>query len=195
MGINTFTLPAIVIEKKLFHSAIFRSLYLMLRDLSQIYIKETHIKRILVFLEYVLTVVNTAVGAIIGWAIGRYFEFDPFVTYIMAAAGGALFLWVAGSTVTLIMDDVNMAYITVLYIISIDEVYKKENMYTIDKLEKCEDGQLKIVVDKEKREKLEKEMKEEEKRKKEEKQNKKEEKQNKKEEKKRKKGTKEEKNE
>ena len=173
MGINTFTLPAIVIEKKLFHSAIFRSLYLMLRDISQIYIKETHIKRILVFLQYVLTVANTAVGGIIGWAIGRYFEFDPIVTYIMAAAGGALFLWVAGSTVTLIMDDVNMAYITVLYIISIDEVYNKENMYTIDRLEKCEDGQLKIVVEKEKREKLEKLMKEEEEQKKKEKKEKK----------------------
>jgi hypothetical protein len=65
--------------------------------------------------------------------------------------GGALFLWIAGSTVTLIMDDVNLAYITVLFIISIDEINKKEN-FTIDNLEKCDDGSLKVVINTDARE-------------------------------------------
>jgi hypothetical protein len=174
MGLNTFTLPAMVIEDRMFHTGIFRSLYVMLRDIAQMYIKETHIKKVLIFLEYILTTVNMMIGAAAGYALAWYlgFESNTLIIGAFTGIGAVLFLWVAGTTTTLVMDDVNLAYTTVLFIISIDEINKKEG-YTIDKLELI-DGKPRLVVDKEKRKQLDaEEKKRKKKEKKKEKKNKK----------------------
>jgi hypothetical protein len=166
MGLNTFTLPAMVIEDKLFHTGILRSLYVMLRDIAQIYIKETHVRTVLTFLEYILTTVNVMIGAAIGYFLGRYFGFNDIIVYAFTGSGGALFLWIAGTTTTMVIDDVNLAYVTILYIISIDEINKKEG-YTIDRIERI-DGNPQIVIDGIKRDKISKREKEAKKKKKEE---------------------------
>lgn len=145
MGLNTFTLPAIVLENKMFHTGIIRSLYLILRDIAQVYIKETHVRTVLTFLEYVLLTVNVMLGAIIGHFVGKYLGLSDFFVYILTGGGGALFFWIAGTTTTLVIDDVNLGYITILYILSIDEINKKDG-YAIDKLENV-DGVPQLVID------------------------------------------------
>jgi hypothetical protein len=149
MGLNTFTLPAIIIENKLFHSGILRSLYLMLRDLAQMYIKEIHIKRVLFILQYSLTLINTMIGGIAGYFLANYMDITGTTTYIFAGVGSAIFFYIGGVTTTLILDDINLAYVTVLYILSVDELNKKEG-YAIDHIETI-DGKPQMVIDQAKR--------------------------------------------
>jgi hypothetical protein len=157
MGLNTFTLQSIIIENKLFHTGIIRSLYIMLRDLAQVYIKETHVKTVLTFLEYVLMTVNVMIGAAIGYALGKYLGFNGYVVYIFTGSGSALFLWIAGTTTTFVIDDVNLGYVTILYILSLDEINKKDG-YAIDRLEN-NDGTPSLVIDGIKRDKISKKQK------------------------------------
>jgi hypothetical protein len=138
--------------------AILRSLHVFLHDLTQIYIKETHVRTVLAFLEYTLSTVLILLGSSLGYALGQWLGVDNWLVYLLTGSGGAFFFWVAGTTTTLIMDDVNLAYVAVLYIISIDEINLKEK-YAIDYLEEIE-GKPVIILDQKRHEEVKADMKE-----------------------------------
>ncbi len=167
MGLNIYTLPAITIENRTYFGASLRSLFLIIRDIPSLYIKAAHTNALFWFIKYSIIVINGMLGFVIGYFFADYFEMTTTVTYIIAGGAVPVFIWVAGGTSTLIVNDLNNAYITIMFIHTIDELNKKKH-YTLGELQSLK-GDTQIVPTK-KEEKIsrreEKKRKREEKKKK-----------------------------
>jgi hypothetical protein len=138
MGLNYFTLPAIVLEDKNFVSSVWRSLTMVVHHIADIYIKQAHVNKLFRIMQWASVSVSGVLGAIAGWLVGTLSSWTELQTYAAIGAGVALFVWIAGFTSVLVLNDLNMAYITIMYIHSIDDKYGKEG-YTRFELEKQEE--------------------------------------------------------
>ncbi|MCK5342493.1 MAG: hypothetical protein KAR20_03765, partial [Candidatus Heimdallarchaeota archaeon] len=164
MGLNIYTLPAITLENKTYFGAFLRSLYLIIRDIPALFIKAAHTNVLFWFIKYSIIVINGLLGFIIGYFFASYFELSPTNTYLIAGGAVPVFIWIAGGTSTLIVNDLNNAYITIMYIHTIDELNKKDH-YTLGRLEGLK-GDVQIVPSKreeKQRKREEKKQKKEEK--------------------------------
>ena len=102
-------------------------------------------------------VINGLVGALAGYGIARYFDVSGYTRYAVVGITIMAFLWVAGGTSTLIVNDLNNSYIAILFIHTVDELNKKEH-YTLNELGKIK-GDTTIVEDQEEKKKIEKKEK------------------------------------
>ncbi len=146
LGLNKYTLPAVVIENYHFVPALFRSLFLIIRDIPQQYIKASHVNVLFFVIKYALMVINGILGVLVGYFFGYLLGFESTMNFLFAGIGGPLFLWIGGGTSTLIVNDLNNSYITIMYIHTVDEMNKKEE-YTIEKLKKLR-GDVHILLNK-----------------------------------------------
>lgn len=136
MSLNFYSLPCIVIENKLYHQALIRSLYLSIRDIPSRYIKRSKVDVLFYFIKYALVIINGLVGALAGYGVAKYyFDLSGYTLYTFTGITIFVFLWVAGGTSTLIVNDLNNSYITILFIHTVDELNKKEH-YTLNELGK-----------------------------------------------------------
>jgi len=156
MSLNFYSLPCIVIENKLYHQALIRSLYLSIRDIPSRYIKRSKVDVLFYFIKYALIVINGLVGAIVGYGIAKYFDVSGYTGYAVFGITILVFLWVAGGTSTLIVNDLNNSYVAILFIHTVDELNKKEH-YTLNELGKLKGD---TIIAEDKKEKKKKELKE-----------------------------------
>ncbi len=135
MSLNFYSLPCIVIENKFYHQALVRSLYLSIRDIPSRYIKKSKVDVLFYFVKYALIVINGIVGTLVGYGFAKLFGLSGYTLYSITGIAIIVFLWVAGGTSTLIVNDLNNSYVTILFIHTIDELNKKEH-YTLNELGK-----------------------------------------------------------
>ncbi len=143
MSLNFYSLPAIVLENRLYHRALLRSLYLSIRDIPSRYIKASKVNVLFNFVKYALIIIMGCIGALIGYWFARLYGFSDFTTYAITGLAVPVFIWVGGGTATLIVNDLNNTYITLLYIHTVDDLNGKE-YYTLNELKKIK-GETTIV--------------------------------------------------
>jgi hypothetical protein len=141
MGLNYFTLPAIALENKLFAPALWRSLKMVAKSIPDLYIKKAHVNKLFRVMQWISVFLNGVLGSMAGGLVGKYiFGYSGVQLYATVAVGFTLFEWIGGMTSVLVLNDLNMAYITLMYIYTIDDENKKEgyNRFELEKLEKIE---------------------------------------------------------
>ncbi|MHA1338756.1 MAG: hypothetical protein ACTSRZ_01875 [Promethearchaeota archaeon] len=153
MGLNYFTLPSIAIEDKIFIKAVWQSLKMLKSNIVDIYIKRSHVNKLFRLMQYAAIAVSGIVGAFLAGLVGRYvWGYYPGPTlYAIMAVGCVLFLWIAGSTSVIVINDLNLTYITLMFIHALDEKYGKQG-YTRFELEKREKIEAKLIKKQQKKE-------------------------------------------
>ncbi|MCP4761096.1 MAG: CTL/SLC44 family protein [archaeon] len=146
MGLNFFTLPAIAIEDKAFAPALWRSLGMVKSNIVDIYIKHSNVNKLFRVMQWVSIFLDGILGALFGGLYGRYIiqTSNPIHLAVWVGTGFSLFLWIGGSTSALVLNDLNLAYITMMYIHTMDEKNGKEG-YTRYELEKQEKIEAKLL--------------------------------------------------
>ncbi len=147
MSLNFYSLPCIVIENKFYHQALVRSLYLSIRDIPSRYIKKSKVDVLFYFIKYALVIINGIIGTLIGYGFSKLYGLSGTTLYTMTGIAIIVFLWVGGGTSTLIVNDLNNSYVTILFIHTIDELNKKEH-YTLNELGKIKGDTTIIEVEK-----------------------------------------------
>jgi hypothetical protein len=119
MALNYFTMPAIVIENKLYHEALWRSFVMIKNNIVDLFIKGAHVNVIFKVIQYTMVVSIGLMGALLGGLFAWYFDLN---VYYGVALAIPLFIIVGGSTCVLILNDLNTAYITIMYIHTVDDI-------------------------------------------------------------------------
>jgi len=153
IGLNYFTLPSIAIEDEIFIKAVLKSLKMVKSNIVDIYIKHSHVNKLFRLMQYASIVVSGIVGAVLAGLAGRYvWGYYPGPTlYAIMTIGVILFLWIAGSTSLLVINDLNLTYITLMFIHTLDE-YNGKKGYTRFELEKREKLEAKFIKKQQKKE-------------------------------------------
>jgi hypothetical protein len=141
MGLNYFTLPAIAIEDKNFAPALWRSLKIVAKSIPDIYIKKAHVNKLFRVMQWASLFLIGILGALAGGVFGKFaLGYSGAKLYAVVGIGISLFEWIGGMTAVLVLNDLNMAYITVMYIYTIDEENEMEgyNRFELEKQEKIE---------------------------------------------------------
>ncbi|MHA1112574.1 MAG: hypothetical protein ACTSRE_15885 [Promethearchaeota archaeon] len=138
LALNYFTLPAISIEDKPFFLALPRSLQTVFHNIPDLYIKQSNVNKLFKFTKFASIGLSAMVGGVIGWVIGYMGDigwipdFASKTTLVIACA--ILFGFVGAMSSLLVLNDLNMSYVTLMYIHTIDEINGKEG-YTRFNLE------------------------------------------------------------
>jgi hypothetical protein len=132
MGLNYFTLPAIMFEDRIFSSGCLRSLYLITKTIPDLMIKHSSVNKLFKTMQYATIVVNGLLGFLIGGLLGYLMEIGKFNNYVVAASFCGLFLWIGGATSALVLNDLNMTYITLIYMYTVDELNEKSGFIEFD---------------------------------------------------------------
>lgn len=132
MQLNMFTMPAIVIENRPYSMALLRSIRMIVTNTVDLFIKRSNINKVFRVMQYTMWATNALIGGFVGALFGWIYDVNMILTVGIAVP---LFLWVGGATQTLIINDLNTSYITIMYIHTLDIIHKKYG-YTRYKLEK-----------------------------------------------------------
>lgn len=146
LALNKYTLPAVVIENNKYVPALIRSLYLYIRDIPQQYIKASHVNVLFFFIKYCLMVLNAALGFVLGYFFAHILGVAVVYKYFSGLAALVIFLWIGGFTSTLIVNDLNNSYVTIMYIHTVDDLNNKEG-YTVENLKKLK-GAVHLISEK-----------------------------------------------
>jgi hypothetical protein len=141
MGLNYFTLPAIAIEDKNFAPALWRSLKMVAKSIPDIYIKKAHVNKLFRVMQWASLFLIGILGALAGGIFAKFvLGYSGAKLYAVVGISISLFEWIGGMTAVLVLNDLNMAYITVMYIYTIDEEFEMEgyNRFELEKQEKIE---------------------------------------------------------
>ncbi|MHA1819504.1 MAG: hypothetical protein ACTSU2_09940 [Promethearchaeota archaeon] len=147
MGLNYFTLPAIIIEDKAFITALLKSIKVSLHNIPDLYIKHANVNKLFRLMQWVSLGLNMVLGAALSWLFGYIFGLNKTVVVLIAVP---LFLWIGGSTSVLVLNDLNLSYITLMYIHTIDAMNDMKG-YTRFELEEREKIEVKIIKKEEKK--------------------------------------------
>ncbi len=147
LALNYFTLPAISIEDKPFFLALPRSLQTVVRNIPDLYIKHSNVNRLFKFTKFASIGLSAMIGGTIGWILG-YLGQNGYIPYLgdktpLVIVSALIFAIVGGMSSLLVLNDLNMAYTTLMYIHTIDELYGKEG-YTRFNLEPHEQIEARI---------------------------------------------------
>ncbi|MHA1618701.1 MAG: hypothetical protein ACTSVZ_05410 [Promethearchaeota archaeon] len=132
MSLNMFTMPAIVLEKRPYSLALARSIRMIVTNTVDLYLKKSNINVIFRVMQYIMWATSALIGGFVGAMFGWVYDVNMILTVSIAVP---LFLWVGGFTQTLILNDLNTAYVTIMYMHTLDIINKKHG-YTRYKLEK-----------------------------------------------------------
>jgi hypothetical protein len=120
MGLNYFTMPAIVLENKMYITALGRSLELMGRNIVDIYIKGAYVNPIFKFMQYAMVVSSALLGAVLGGLFGYFLDLNVYLSIALAIP---VFLIIGGGTNTLVLNDMSTSYTTIMYMHTVDELH------------------------------------------------------------------------
>lgn len=123
MGLNYYTIQAIIIEDKSFLGALLRSLRMLWHNITDLYIKKANVNIVFRMIQLGLIVTNVLVGALVGYGFAFYTGIN---IYVCMAVSLILFLIIGGGTNALVLNDLNSTYITVMYIHTTDDLNKKK---------------------------------------------------------------------
>ncbi|OLS15577.1 MAG: hypothetical protein RBG13Loki_0805 [Promethearchaeota archaeon CR_4] len=127
MGLNYFTLPALTLEDRLFFSACFRSLKLIGHNIPDLYIKHANVDRLFKVMKISSVFLNGILGGAIGALFGRLLGLTGVWTYAALGVGVGLFVWMGGITSVLVLNDLNLSYITLMFMHTIDDLNGKKD--------------------------------------------------------------------
>jgi hypothetical protein len=144
MGLNYFTMPAIVIEGHLFDRALFRSFKMLGHNIVDLYIKAANVNIVFRMMQYAMLVLSGAAGALLAYLFGRVLELNQEITLLAIGLAVPVFVAIGGVNATLILDNLNTAYITIMYIHTVDELNGKTG-YTRFDLQKPSDRTMAII--------------------------------------------------
>jgi hypothetical protein len=154
IALNYFTLPAISIEDKPFFLALPRSLQTIVRNIPDLYIKQSNVNKVFKFTKIASIGLSMMLGGTIGWVLGYMGDVgilpDLYSKTTLVIIFAILFGVVGSISSLLVLNDLNMSYITLMYIHTIDDLYGKEG-YTRFNLEPHEVIQSRIDEKKRKR--------------------------------------------
>ena len=154
IALNYFTLPAISIEDKPFFLALPRSLQTIVRNIPDLYIKQSNVNKVFKFTKIASIGLSMMLGGTIGWVLGYMGDVgilpDLYSKTTLVIVFAILFGVVGSISSLLVLNDLNMSYITLMYIHTIDDLYGKEG-YTRFNLEPHEVIQSRIDEKKRKR--------------------------------------------
>ncbi len=138
LALNYFTLPAISIEDKPFFLALPRSLQTVVRNIPDLYIKNSNVNKLFKFTKFASIGLSAMLGGTIGWIIGYLGDIgvfpDLYAKTTLVITFAILFGIVGSMSSLLVLNDLNMSYTTLMYIHTIDELHGKEG-YTRFNLE------------------------------------------------------------
>ncbi|MBN2155931.1 MAG: hypothetical protein JW776_07805 [Candidatus Lokiarchaeota archaeon] len=140
LAMNYFTLPAISIEDKPFFLALPRSLHTVIQNIPDLYIKQSNVNKLFKFIKFASIGLSALLGGTIAWIIGYFADINKTPLVIV---GAILFGIVGSMSSLLVLNDLNMSYITLMYIHTIDKLHGKEG-YTRFDLEPHEHIQTRI---------------------------------------------------
>ncbi|MHA1888242.1 MAG: hypothetical protein ACTSX0_09460 [Promethearchaeota archaeon] len=132
MYMNMFTMPAIVIENRPYSLALLRSIRMIVTNTVDLFIKQSNVNKVFRVMQYIMWATNALIGGFVGALFGWIYGVNMIITVGIAVP---LFLWVGGMTQTLIINDLNTSYLTIMYVYTLDIIYNKYG-YTRYKLEK-----------------------------------------------------------
>ncbi len=150
MGLNFFTLPALMLEDRLFFSACLRSLQIVGHNIPDLYIKHANVDRLFQMMRISSVFLNGILGALFGGLFGWAFGFDSTWTYAAIAVGVGLFVWLGGTTSVLVLNDLNLSYITLMFMHTIDDITGKKD-YIDFKLKPQEEIEAKFIAKEQKK--------------------------------------------
>ncbi len=145
MGLNFFTLPALILEDHLFFRACFRSLQLVGHNIPDLYIKHANVDRLFQMMRISAVFLNGILGAVLGGLFGWAFGFDSTWTYAAMLVGVGLFVWLGGTTSVLVLNDLNLSYVTLMFMHTIDDINGKKD-YIDFKLKSKEEIEAKFIA-------------------------------------------------
>jgi len=138
LALNYFTLPAISIEDKPFFLALPRSLQTIFHNIPDLYIKNSNVNKLFKFTKFASIGLSAMVGGVVGWLVGYMGDIGWIPDFasktVLVIACAILFGFVGAMSSLLVLNDLNMSYITLMYIHTIDELEGKEG-YTRFNLE------------------------------------------------------------
>jgi hypothetical protein len=150
MGLNYFTLPALILEDRLFFSACLRSLKIVTHNIPDLYIKHANVDKLFKMMRVTAIFLNGLIGGIIGELLVKALSINPTWSYAVIAASVAVFVWIGGSTTVLVLNDLNLSYITVMFMHTIDDLNGKKD-YIDFKLKPQEEIEAKFIAKEQKK--------------------------------------------
>jgi len=145
MGLNFFTLPTLILEDRLFFSACLRSLHIVGHNIPDLYIKHANVDRLFKMMRVSAVLLNGILGAILGELFVLVFGFESIWTYVVIGIGVGLFVWLGGTTSVLVLNDLNLSYVTLMFMHTIDDLNGKKN-YIDFKLKPKEEVEAKFIA-------------------------------------------------
>lgn len=140
LALNYFTLPAISIEDRPFFLALPRSLQTVVRNIPDLYIKQSNVTKLFKFIKLASIGLSAILGGTIAWIVGYFADIEKTPLVI---AGAIIFGIIGSMSSLLVLNDLNMSYISLMYIHTIDDINGKEG-YTRFNLEPYEQIQARV---------------------------------------------------
>lgn len=147
-GLNYFTMPSMMIKDRKFFPALIESMRLYIKKLPDLYIKKSKVNVLFRFMQWASIFLSGVVGALAGVLGSNYFGWN---IYLAVPTLAGVFYWIAGSTAALVLNDLNMTYIEVMYLYTMDQSYDKVG-YSRFELKEAKEVEKELQKEEEKRE-------------------------------------------
>ncbi len=151
MGLNYFTLPALMLEDRLFFSACFRSLHIVTHNIPDLYIKHSNVNMLFKMMRVSAILLSGLLGGIIGELLVKGLAISSTWSWAVISASVAVFVWLSGSTSVLVLNDLNLCYISVMFMHTIDDINGKGHQYIDFVLPAKEEVEAKAIAKEEKK--------------------------------------------
>ncbi len=129
MGLNYFTLPALILEDRLFFGACFRSLHIVTHNIPDLYIKHANVGMLFKMMRISSIFLSGLLGGVIGELLAWGLEISAPWNYVLILACVVIFVWLSGTTSVLVLNDLNLCYISVMFLHTIDDINGKGHEY------------------------------------------------------------------
>ncbi len=151
MGLNYFTLPALMLEDRSFFSACLRSLHIVTHNIPDLYIKHANVDKLFKMMRISAILLSGLLGGVIGELLVWGLAISSVWSYAVIAASVVVFVWLGGTTSVLVLNDLNLSYITVMFMHTIDDLNGKGHDYIDFKLLPKEEVEAKFIAKEQKK--------------------------------------------
>ncbi|MBD3354159.1 MAG: hypothetical protein GF364_21940 [Candidatus Lokiarchaeota archaeon] len=151
-GLNFFTMPAIIVTDKKFIPALVNSIKLIVKKTPDLYIKKSNVNMLFRLMQWMSVFLSGILGGFLGALLAQYTGWDM---YILITVGAGLFYWIGGFTAALVLNDLNMTYIEVMYLHSLDRNHNRKGFSRFE-VKEAEEVKEQLAEELKKQEEMEK---------------------------------------